>query len=391
MDQLNFTKASIETLPLPPQGKRKYYRDGGSPKSVRGLEVCVLANGKRTFYLSRWAHGKSQRVRLGAFPEMSIEQARKKAMAENAAIEAGRDPSADRAAKREEWTFGELFMWWMDTHAKLRRKTYKEDQAVYDRYLTGLGGVPLSEVTKSELRQLHGGLGKTHGARTANKALELVRAVFGQAIKHDRFERANPVLGVEMYERPTRDRRLMAHEVAKFFEVLDSQAEPYMRDYIYLSLFTGQRQANVLAMRWDQIDWPGKVWRVPESKNGRPVSVPLLDVELQLLEGRKKEVGTSPWVFPSPRGSTSGHMEEPKKGWDTIRKKAGIPDLRIHDLRRSLGSWMVDAGATLPVIGQALGHQSQAATAIYARLSLDPVREAKERAIGAMLSKHSGS
>lgn len=384
MEQINFTKAAIEALPLPQEGKRKYYRDGGGTKCVRGLEICVLPNGKRTFYLSRWAHGKSQRVRLGSFPAMTIEQARKKAMEENASIEAGRDPSADRAAKRGEWTFGELFTWWMDSHAKLRRKTHAEDQSVFNRYLSELGAMPLSLVTKAELRQLHAELGKKHGSRTANKALELVRAVFGQAIKHDRYDRANPVLGVEMFDRPTRDRRLMPHEVASFFETLEAHPDAYMRDYIYLSLFTGQRQANVLAMRWEQIDWAGKIWRVPETKNGRPVTVPLLDDELKILEDRQKGVGRSPWVFPSPRGSASGHMEEPKKGWDTIRKRAGVPDLRIHDLRRSLGSWMVDAGATLPIIGQALGHKSQAATAIYARLSLDPVREAKAKALVAL-------
>ncbi len=119
------------------------------------------------------------------------------------------------------------------------------------------------------------------------------------------------------------------------------------------------------------------------TKNGTAQTLPLEAAEIEILKRRKRD-SEAPWVFPASR-SASGHFNKPDAGWKRILDRAGIKDLRIHDLRRSLGSWMVDTGASLAVIGKALNHQSQTTTAIYARLSHQTVREAKSRAIGAML------
>ena len=104
-----------------------------------------------------------------------------------------------------------------------------------------------------------------------------------------------------------------------------------------------------------------------------------------ILDRRKKaNQNESSYVFPSEK-SASGHLSEPKKGWARILKRANITDLRIHDLRRSLGSWQASTGASLSIIGKSLGHKSIAATSIYARLNLDPVRNSIELATKAMI------
>ena len=95
---------------------------------------------------------------------------------------------------------------------------------------------------------------------------------------------------------------------------------------------------------------------------------------------------SEPSGFVFPGGTRSGHMWNPKKGWRRVLDRAGIADLRIHDLRRSLGSWQAKTGASLAIIGKSLGHKTASATMIYARLDQDPVREAQGRAIGAMLA-----
>src|SRR3981189_1329674 len=92
--------------------------------------------------------------------------------------------------------------------------------------------------------------------------------------------------------------------------------------------------------------------------------------------------GKSDWVFPST--SASGHIVEPAKSWQRIRKRAGVPDVRIHDLRHTLASWLVGAGYSLPLIGRALNHSQIATTERYAHLALDPVREALERTAALM-------
>ncbi|MCB0832177.1 MAG: tyrosine-type recombinase/integrase, partial [Bacteroidetes bacterium] len=102
---------------------------------------------------------------------------------------------------------------------------------------------------------------------------------------------------------------------------------------------------------------------------------------LKILRERKEE-STSEWVFPSQsnRGSASGHLVTPNKAFKKILEDADMKDFRIHDLRRTMGSYLAIQGTSMPVIGKALGHKSQAATAVYARLTNDPVRLAMEAA-----------
>ena len=90
------------------------------------------------------------------------------------------------------------------------------------------------------------------------------------------------------------------------------------------------------------------------------------------------------WVFPGT--GVTGHLVEPKKAWKRVLERAGIADLRIHDLRRTLGSWQAKTGASLVIVGKSLNHKSPSTTAIYARLDLDPIRASVERATGAMLT-----
>lgn len=380
MEQINFTKANIEALVPPPLGKRKYYRD----TKVRGLEVCVLANGKKTFYLCRWAAGKSQRIRLGPFPDLTIEQARRRAEEENATLAQGGDPAADRAKKRAEWTFGDLFKWYLEHHAKLRKRSWEKDEANYNNHLSDLARLPASKVTRSVVRQKHEAIGKNAGPYAANRVLSLVSAVFSKAIDHEKFDGANPARGVEAFPEQSRDRRLTAAEVPRLLKAIQEEKSETLRDFIYMLLFTGARRSNVLTMRWEEIDFDAATWRIPQTKSGRPQFVPLEETEMTILKARRK-VAEGPWVFPGRSDNATGHITRPEHGWERILDRAKIDDLRLHDLRRSLGSWMVDTGASLPVIGQALHHQSQATTAIYARLSLDPVREAKSKAIGALM------
>jgi integrase len=94
--------------------------------------------------------------------------------------------------------------------------------------------------------------------------------------------------------------------------------------------------------------------------------------------------GQSEWIFPSRR-ARSGHLEEPKKAWQRIRERAAARDVRIHDLRRTLGSWLAASGYGLPMIGRVLNHSQPSATAVYARLDLEPVRRALEANAQAML------
>jgi integrase len=131
------------------------------------------------------------------------------------------------------------------------------------------------------------------------------------------------------------------------------------------------------------IDIKSAIWTILETKNGTSQIVPL-GVEAITILSERLETKESVWVFPSST-SQSGHLEEPKSAWKRILKRADLKDLRLHDLRRTLGSWQAATGANSFIIGKSLNHKTTQATAIYARLSIDPVRQSVNRTTDAML------
>ena len=137
-------------------------------------------------------------------------------------------------------------------------------------------------------------------------------------------------------------------------------------------------------MNWSDISFNRSEWVIKETKNGEAQTITLSSQAIAILQERCK-TRNSDWVFPSP-SSKSGHIEEPKKAWKNLLERAEIEDLRIHDLRRTLGSWQAATGANSFIIGKSLGHKTQHATAIYARLNMDPVRESVNRATDAMFA-----
>ena len=153
-----------------------------------------------------------------------------------------------------------------------------------------------------------------------------------------------------------------------------------MRDLFLLALLTGARRSNVSAMRWADIDLVTGVWRIAKTKNGTPQTVTLSPEAVTVLASRKAS-----GVFVFPGSGKTKHIVEPKNAWAKLLKQAGIENLRIHDLRRTLGSWQARTGASLPIIGKSLNHKTHQATAIYARLDLDPVRQSVNTATAAIM------
>jgi integrase len=379
--KFSFTKPALDNLPIPEKGKRLRVFDTRCP----GLALQVMGSGNKAFYVYRWVEGQPKQVKIGPFPDLSIEQARDKAREILGSLALGEDPVAEKRKARAEMTFGELFDWYLEHHAKVRKKSWGRDKWQYELHLQSLAKLKLSQITRAQIREIHARLGKDSGIYAANRVLALIRTVFNKAIAHELTTLANPASSVTAFREQSRDRRLNTTEIPRFFEALEKHGSQDLWDYVYLSLFTGARQANVLAMSFDDIDLQARTWRIPETKNGTPQVIPLEDTEVEILT-RREAKAKGPWVFPG-KGKKVGHLTKPPVGWDTVLREAKVSDFRFHDLRRTLGSWMADTGASLPVIGKALHHMSQSTTAVYARLSLDPVREAKSKAISAMLAR----
>lgn len=428
-----FSKERLASLPAPEAGKRITYHD----TKVQGLQLRVSSTGIKTFSVyRRMKGGQPERVTLGRFPTMTVEQARKQAVIVNAEIEAGANPAAARRAIRQEPTFTEMLAD-MLAHKKKRdgspitERTRKDYLDTARLHMGAIANSKLSHITRSEVKAIHTKASKK-SARQADKAVAIISSVFNYAADHEHFSGTNPASRIQKNAVVSRDRFAQAAELPYLLEAI---GESSLSDFFLLSLLTGARRSNVQAMAWRDLDLDARVWRIGMTKNGTPQNVTLSPEAVAALHARKRTTGTSQFVFPGD-GKT-GHLVEPKKAWAAILLRASLrrlldhldglgkltgeerqqaeqqvaaapaaaakryraladslgidpaiydmTDLRIHDLRRTLGSWQAKTGASLAIIGKSLNHKTHQATAIYARLDLDPVRQSVETATQAML------
>ncbi len=373
----------------PPAGNdpnaRDYHKDAKTP----GLQVCVTGTGSKTYYFVRRIDGRPTRVRLGTTIELSVDGARKAAAKMAGKVASGENPHAERRQKRKEPTLKELYAEWM-IYARTRPEKPKGPKSLYNDKLNfethckPLAARRLGAVRKGDIEKLHRGIGERCGHYAANRTVALLKAMYYHAIRSDdiAYNGINPCCGVRKYEEPSRDRFLQQDEAEAFFKALYAE-EDVFRDFFLISLLTGARKSNVLSMKWEDVKLDGGYWRIPTTKNRSVVVVPLVPAAVSVLESRRAIAGGSPWVFPGHR--RGDHLHSPKHAWERVLAAAKLDNLRMHDLRRTLGSWMTMQNVSLTIVGKALGHRSPQATAVYARLAMDPTRQGMAAATTALL------
>lgn len=374
--RINFTKAALQKAAPAAKGKKDYYYD----EREKGLVLAVTATGTKTFYLYKRIDGRPERVMLGRFPDISIENARKLAAGAKGEIATGHNPQKERRAIRDEMTFAALFADYMGKYSKVHKRSWAYDEREVNKFLPHWFKRKISSIERGEVERLHAKIGKENGIYQANRILERIRSIFNKAIDWG-WEGVNPAVGVKKFKEKSRDRFLQPDELPRFFEALSNEPNETARDFFMISLLTGARKSNTLAMRWSDINFTAETWRIETTKNGDAQTIHLPKQAMAILTERKWK-SESPWVFEG--AGAKGHLADPKKAWARILNEAGIENLRIHDLRRTLGSYQAATGANGYIIGKSLGHRSQQSTAIYARLNLDPVRESVNKATDAM-------
>jgi integrase len=215
--------------------------------------------------------------------------------------------------------------------------------------------------------------------------MSLLRSMFNQAAVWKMFSTNpsdNPAGKLTFFREEERERFLSEEEHHRVSNALAKETSPYWRNYFPLCLMLGTRRSELLAARCVDIDWSQRTLRIPTTKAGKPHLLPLPAPAVDILKSLPS-LGNSDFVFPGE--GASGHLVEVKAAWDRIRKRAGMPDVRVHDLRRTLGSWLTAQGYSLTLVGKALGHRNLRSTQIYARLALGPMREALERNAALMM------
>lgn len=375
--EIKFNKQEIEKLPAPENGCVVYH-----DSQVKGLVLIVYPNSK-TFHVYKFVGGKPVKPKLGRFPEMSVEQARKEALLMLTHISEGKPITSRKiSAPTDAMTLGELFNRYIDEYAQHHCATWQDTQKNFRRYFGIWLSGPADVITRAEVQQQMNTLGRERGHHTANRAYDDLRAVYSWGIKYGYHKGENPCTGITKFKTRSRERFIRPDEFEKFLAALKAETNIWFRDYVYLSLFTGARQGNVLAMRWDQLDFELGLWHIPITKNKESQTIPLTDLAKVVLQDRYERRKSDEWVFPS--SSACGHIVEPKVGWRNFLENTNLKDLRMHDLRRTLGSYMAMNNQSLQIIGKVLGHKSPAATQIYSRLAFDPLKQAMEAAQSSM-------
>jgi integrase len=323
-------------------------------------------------------------LKLGVFPDMTVEQARKSALAALTVFADNNNPAEIKRAAKQEPTFAEVFTLFLSGKRKrngqpLGERTKRDYQDSVRLHLSKLQNLKLSEIERDEVKRVHAEITKLSPA-SANRAIALISSLYNYAIDElGVFGGINPAARVKKNFEAPRERFAQADELPRLFAAM---ANDPMGDFFLMALLTGARRANVQAMRKSEINLDEGVWRIPMTKNGTSQNVTLSPEAVSVLSGRMATL-ESDFIFPGT-GKT-GHLVEPKTAWARILKNAGLENLRIHDLRRTLGSWQAKSGASLTIIGKSLNHKTHQATAIYARLDLDPVRQSVNTATAAMM------
>lgn len=371
----NFTIAYLNSLPPAEKGKRYVVHDS----KCNGLSLRVTEKGVKSFFMQKRIDDRIVKITLGKFPDMKIDQARTQFAIKIADVADGVNPNIEKKQKRNEITLKLLFDEYMTRYSKIHKKSWKYDEREIPKFLGQWFNRKITAISHQEIRRLHELTRAENGLYQANRVLERTKALYNKA-KEWGYIDYNPADGIKKYREVKRDRFLMGDEMVRFFNSLEQEENLIAKSYFYILLFTGARKSNVLAMRWEEIDMYHRMWRIPDTKNGEPVTVPLIEDAMKVLMQLPR---TSEWVFPSET-SANGHFADPKRPWNRILERANISNLRIHDIRRTLGSYQAITGASLSIIGKSLGHKSVDATQIYARLSTDPVRNSMETAVGEM-------
>ena len=366
----------------------------------------------RVYVLKTRVHGRQRWFTIGPHGSpWTPEKARERAKVMLGEIADGTDLTAIREADRAAQTVAELCQRYLDDHARQHKKAssaHTDERNIENHVKPFLGSLLVRDVTRADIDRFKRAIrdGKTKRGRpkdkdgknrgreapggegVANRCLALVSKMFNLAERWGwRPENSNPVRHVPKYRENRRERYLSTEEIGQLGDTLakaeaDGSENPHVVAAIRLLMFTGARLGEILTLKWEHVDFERQLLDLPDSKTGRK-RIFLAAPALQLLADLPQIEG-NPHVIVG--GKPGAHLVNLQKPWGRVRKAAGLPELRLHDLRHSFASIAAASGLSLPVIGKLLGHTKSVTTERYAHLAADPLRAANE-AIASRISE----
>jgi integrase len=370
MPKLSFTTKTIESI-KPTPGHRVEYWD----EATRNFGLRVTERGQKTWFLMYVFNHRKKRLSLGVFPDIGLSEARLRAKKAQQRIDIdGIDPNEQRKQQRRADTFGDLVEQYLDLHAKVKKKSWKEDQRILNRYfLLRWRHYKANTITRKEVIGVLDEILERGAPIQSNRALAVVRKMFNWGIQRD-IVHVNPCHQIpNPASESKRDRVLSDEEIRAIWKVLEK--EPLKNAaYIKLLLLTAQRPGEVSKMKWSQVDLFTGWWTLPAEsvKNNLQHRVPLSPQVIEILRHLQKESDGSDWVFKS-RGRNLP-IYDYKKCLSRIKNESAISFTR-HDLRRTAATNMAMLRVPRLTIKKILNHIERDVTAIYDRHSYDSEKQ----------------
>lgn len=316
-------------------------------------------------------------------------EARDKALELRRQIREGTDPMEERRELRQEPTLGDLIDAYLNDPEtlKLRPNTLRNYRGLAERHIRpALGSRRLKAINRSDIAAVHAKFGKS-APYEANRMLALLSVMYNYALSEDRaWVDRNPVIGIKRHAEEKRKRYLSTAEIKRLQQAL----EDYRREHqgtryadgaedavnaLRLLLLTGSRLSEVLSSEWNAFDLDAGVWTKPShhTKQKTEEHVPLSAPALELLRAMKPRLAHGP-LFIGRYGKLA--RVSLKRPWEYATERAGITDVRLHDLRHSFASHLASSGTSLAIVGKLLGHTQASTTLRYAHLQDKALRDA---------------
>ena len=363
---------------------------------VKGLGLKIQPGGTKAFVIDFRVNGKQRRVSLGRAGEVSLKDARERAGRELTAIRNGEtDPLQRRQDARDAptmvWLIDQFFT--VEAPARIKRGRMKPGTVEVYKYqadkhiVPAIGARRVAEVTRADIERMVAGL----PAATRNRVLALASRLFTLAEKWElRAPGSNPTRHVERAREEARDRVLAPSELAALAEAL-SAAEarsPANVAAIRFAALTGLRIGEVLAVRWEHVEFETGRLTLPDTKTGRRVH-DLPSTAAAILADIPR-IGE--WAFTN-NGKAPATYKRVRETFARVAAEAGLEDVRLHDLRRTLMTNAALSGAGAHVLRDLLGHRDTTMADRYIRALSNPVRDTREQVsntIAAMMDGKAG-
>ena len=374
MPSIKLTNRAIQSWAYEGDGKS---RDMRWDTEVRGLGLRIYPTGRKAFVVGYRVGGRWRMMVLGSYGTMTLSQARIEARKLLVKARDGKDPLDEKRRVAQGQTFGDLIGAYIERHAKVHKRTWSADERRLRLHIPQTWrGRKANAITREEVADLHNRFG-LRAPYEANRLLEVLRKMFKLAKVWGFVDETdpNPAEGIQRFKERKRKRWVQPEELPRLVDAIDQEPNLYIRAAIWLFILSGVRRSELLEAKWDQVLWDRAQLRLPETKSDEEQYATLSGPALAILQGIPQQEG-NPYILP---GAKPGHhLVNISKPWHRICMAAGIENLRLHDLRRTVGSWMTQAGVDLNLIKDALRHQNISTTLTYARLGHDAARAAFE-------------